>query len=451
MVRYLLFVLLISSLTSCHLEVLDPIRNGLVADFSVGYENQGPYAPLDVSFFNVSTEAASFRWDFGDGTLVSTEFSPVHNYKKPRDYIVKLVATNDVGEEDEFTLPISIKARGFFKVDDPTGFSIQTGNAGMLNDSTYFFLVNGSNHLYDLDGNFLRDDIPRTHDTLSENAYYSDPVLWFGNNEPTFIGTWRNPDDLAISTFQAGDLIETLILPNVGQPLVHYKDPSTGVLWITAGSLTASTQTTLLKIENRETEVTSVEFETPYRILSMLPLSNGNIALTCSTEPEVGTQIATITLITITSAGTIERSFPIVENGIGGNAKLIREENDGLVVAYSDGLLSILRYNLDGTLEETREITNDFHIVKLLSTIAGEVFIIGSDLGVDTETFSFLKLNGQYDQVWQTSLELLQEFLNFTSVTETPDCGFLLAGGRSGGETLAYRFLIKLRPDGTFE
>lgn len=45
----------------------------------------------DVKFTNVSTNAKSFRWDFGDGSK-SAEESPTHNYTHAGIYRVTLVA-----------------------------------------------------------------------------------------------------------------------------------------------------------------------------------------------------------------------------------------------------------------------------------------------------------------------------------------------------------------------
>ncbi len=50
-----------------------------------------------VKFFNTSTNATSYLWDFGDGTT-STEAEPTHTYAGDDAYTVTLTATNDCGE-----------------------------------------------------------------------------------------------------------------------------------------------------------------------------------------------------------------------------------------------------------------------------------------------------------------------------------------------------------------
>jgi PGF-pre-PGF domain-containing protein len=62
-----------------------------VADFSMS-PMQG-IAPLAVQFTDLSQNAASRSWDFGDGTN-STEQNPVHTYSTAGNYIAKLTVSN---------------------------------------------------------------------------------------------------------------------------------------------------------------------------------------------------------------------------------------------------------------------------------------------------------------------------------------------------------------------
>jgi PKD repeat protein len=49
--------------------------------------------PLTVQFYNLSPDADSWLWDFGDGTT-STDQHPEHTYQDPQTFTVKLVSTN---------------------------------------------------------------------------------------------------------------------------------------------------------------------------------------------------------------------------------------------------------------------------------------------------------------------------------------------------------------------
>lgn len=50
--------------------------------------------PFMVTFTNTSTSAASYEWDFADGSPIDTTSSPVHTFHTPGVYHVRLVANN---------------------------------------------------------------------------------------------------------------------------------------------------------------------------------------------------------------------------------------------------------------------------------------------------------------------------------------------------------------------
>jgi len=54
-------------------------------------------SPLLVRFRNLSENAESYSWDFGDKTF-SSEQNPTHTYNIPGNYIVKLIVTNIAGQ-----------------------------------------------------------------------------------------------------------------------------------------------------------------------------------------------------------------------------------------------------------------------------------------------------------------------------------------------------------------
>jgi PKD repeat protein len=65
-----------------------------VADFT--YTGGNFIAPCTVIFANVSTNATSFQWEFGDGE-VSTLSNPTHTYINGGNFVVRLIATGDGG------------------------------------------------------------------------------------------------------------------------------------------------------------------------------------------------------------------------------------------------------------------------------------------------------------------------------------------------------------------
>nr|WP_321416630.1 alpha/beta fold hydrolase [uncultured Methanomethylovorans sp.] len=66
------------------------------------------FAPLTVQFTDLSTNAISWKWDFGDGTS-STEQDPVHIYTKEGSYTVSLNSSNSIGYSTKQTT-IAVKS-----------------------------------------------------------------------------------------------------------------------------------------------------------------------------------------------------------------------------------------------------------------------------------------------------------------------------------------------------
>ena len=70
------------------------IISTLSAGFYTNPENG--CAPLDVSFFNTSSNAITYLWEFGDGTTSILE-NPTHTYANPGNYSVTLTAFGPTG------------------------------------------------------------------------------------------------------------------------------------------------------------------------------------------------------------------------------------------------------------------------------------------------------------------------------------------------------------------
>lgn len=80
------FVAMVAMLASCSKELPTP---------RFDYEAEG----LVVTFINQSKNADTFAWDFGDGSAISKEQAPVHEYAEAGTYSVKLTASNKDGEK----------------------------------------------------------------------------------------------------------------------------------------------------------------------------------------------------------------------------------------------------------------------------------------------------------------------------------------------------------------
>ena len=71
--------------------------NTIRLDFAINGNEHLGCAPHPVRFINNTTGATSFRWDFGDGNILSTTKNidtVTHSYLTPGTYLVKLLATN---------------------------------------------------------------------------------------------------------------------------------------------------------------------------------------------------------------------------------------------------------------------------------------------------------------------------------------------------------------------
>jgi len=77
-----------------------------VANFTSNVTNG--YAPLTVQFTDLSNNAISWKWDFGDGGS-STEQDPVHTYDKEGNYTVSLNSSNSIGYSTKQTT-IAVKS-----------------------------------------------------------------------------------------------------------------------------------------------------------------------------------------------------------------------------------------------------------------------------------------------------------------------------------------------------
>lgn len=95
-------------LTSCS-ELLPTV------DFSVSPEAIEIYQ--EVSFTNLSTDADTYAWDFGDETT-STDMNPIHVYTESGTYTVKLVATNVDGDAEVTSDVVVADHENMYTLDD---------------------------------------------------------------------------------------------------------------------------------------------------------------------------------------------------------------------------------------------------------------------------------------------------------------------------------------------
>lgn len=77
----------------------------------------------------------TYKWEFGDGTI-SNEQNPTHKYTKEGTYNVKVVATDSIGNETEFTFDINISHEAHNKDLEGSDPVHSEGNNGDRNGDT---------------------------------------------------------------------------------------------------------------------------------------------------------------------------------------------------------------------------------------------------------------------------------------------------------------------------
>ncbi|HLN19730.1 MAG TPA: PKD domain-containing protein [Bacteroidales bacterium] len=101
-----------------------------VADFKV--ESSSFVVGQELYFENLSTDAVSFDWDFGDG-YGSDEANPFHIYNSNGTFTVTLTATGEDGKESVSTMNLVIKIPTLLVIDvvewsdDPNAYYIVPG------------------------------------------------------------------------------------------------------------------------------------------------------------------------------------------------------------------------------------------------------------------------------------------------------------------------------------
>lgn len=92
---------------------LEPAVVSFMADFSFTIDD------FVVTFENLSKDAVSYSWDFGDGNT-STDVNPVHTYAAEGSYTVVLTATSGSGETKTATKTVSISLNPTVLAPNPT-------------------------------------------------------------------------------------------------------------------------------------------------------------------------------------------------------------------------------------------------------------------------------------------------------------------------------------------
>jgi PGF-pre-PGF domain-containing protein len=112
-----------------------------VADFSANPTSG--YAPLSVQFTDLSQNAISRNWNFGDGAI-STEPNPMHTYSTEGTYTVNLTANNENGTNPKLaTITVNYKEVSSHSSGGVAGGSPEPAKNVQVKELSQAFITNG--------------------------------------------------------------------------------------------------------------------------------------------------------------------------------------------------------------------------------------------------------------------------------------------------------------------
>ncbi|QQR96192.1 MAG: PKD domain-containing protein [Bacteroidota bacterium] len=157
-----------------------------VADFSV--PTQAFCAPALVNFNNLSTNATTYYWDFGDGSN-SIATTPSHVYNVPGDYTITLIAINGTCR-DTMKKVNYLHVPGTFSYFNLVSLQSCVGNLVQFTDSslnaqTWLWnfgdgdssTLQNPTHLYSTTGSFTVSLITSDNLGCSSHYIFSNPIV----------------------------------------------------------------------------------------------------------------------------------------------------------------------------------------------------------------------------------------------------------------------------------
>lgn len=223
MKRILYFVLFISLVILSCRRTPDPVAHFQVesSSFVVGQE---------LYFENLSSDAVSFEWDFGDG-YGSNDVNPFHIYNSNGTFTVTLTAIGENGEESVSTMNIVIRIPTLLVID-----VVEWSD----NPDDYFVVPGVEVRLYES----LTDWDEAEEDWIYMGITDANGSTVFSNlpaNEPVYVDAYKGYnvpngyDNYTLASEDVGFITTSDIIPNYVNFFVAYVDPadhtSKGTAW----------------------------------------------------------------------------------------------------------------------------------------------------------------------------------------------------------------------------
>jgi PKD repeat protein len=191
-------------------------------------------APALVNFNNLSTNATTYLWDFGDGST-SIAASPSHVYNVPGDYTVTLVAINGTCRDtlkriNYLHIPGTFSYFNLVSLQSCVGNLVQFTDSS-LNAQTWLWnfgdgdssTLQNPTHLYSTTGSFTVSLITSDNLGCSSHYIFSNPIVV--HPVPTAIAT--TTDTVGCSPYTATFTENSL---NATSYLWNFGDPASGAL-----------------------------------------------------------------------------------------------------------------------------------------------------------------------------------------------------------------------------
>lgn len=141
--------------------------NYITIDPSAVADFEATESGLLVAFENLSVDATTFNWDFGDGNNSMAE-NPIHTYATDGTYDVQLIATNNCGSD---TITITVNASSL-----PTANFDVANNTICIEDQIDFINLSSSNadeFIWEFEGGS-----PATSDDVNPIVTYNSPGVY---------------------------------------------------------------------------------------------------------------------------------------------------------------------------------------------------------------------------------------------------------------------------------
>ncbi len=191
-------------------------------------------SPVNISFSNLSTDAVSFIWDFGDGTT-STNINPTHIYNIPGYYDVTLIATSGMGCNDTTKKIAYIAVPGVY-----SSFSI---SSAVGCDTLPAFFQDSSINAITWSWNFgdgFTSSIPNPTHTYSDTGSYVVTLITHDTLGCTSIYTYPIPIQIYLSPTAQATTTDTAGCNNYFVSFTNQSSGANSYLWDFGNGVTSA-------------------------------------------------------------------------------------------------------------------------------------------------------------------------------------------------------------------